>query len=1323
MGFGNAENIVIQNSDIQQAEGKAGGAGIGGGTAGDAKGITIVGSTVHAYASGTSSSAGAAGIGGGHSGSAYDVRIERSDVQARVLDGKGQTGYFGAGIGSSGAGNAGDVLYDTEVKRLTILNSSIDAAGGQGGAGIGGGWGSSMNGPLEIGGDANALYIVRARGGEGAAGIGAGKNGGMNHGGDGNNISITGNVDVEATGGIGGAGIGGGWGGDASHLTLSATRVKAVGGVGAAGVGAGAVTVGGIAINTPKKGSDIRIAGHLEAHGGAEYRQGNVNYGGGAGIGGGNAGGDFSNIVVEGGNVTAHAGGNAAGIGVGGGTPNGRGGTLTITGGQVWASSLVVGSNFDAKLLGSPGKAIISGGTITVRSTNETADKTPYFTVDGGNLYFENGLPARLPKNSFGDEVFQVAMKVPGAQNAGQPVGELTIGLGNSTLPYGSRDIYTRSDGAIYVFLPVTPENYLSAQLKMGSVRYQGYQGTSKRDNTGVLTLPLPVELSAGAPGLSGLVAGDATVTATLGLLLPDPAEIGAVAYQSSNSAVATVDAAGVVTAHALGSYTVTATVTPADSRFYRSGTASLAGNVSREKGSLAITGMADKEYDGQPVENPTVQKNGDGAVSYSYNTADGQPPKAAGSYTVTATMAETSRTTAASATASFTIYPRATTSILSARNTGADSFEVKLTVFNALEALDPAYASVGLDDTTPTQSGPAVAYDANNQACTFTYTYRGAAAGTNYTVSGGYSPAGGNYGSSTAAPILHTLDYTDTVLTVSAVPTLHYGTHTSLSLTVTATEANSGNVLANRTVSGQVVDALSFAKQSAMALVSATATTDSSGNATFTLNIQNAGAPTLLLSFPQENNYNGASASRRILIQRAPLTVTPILEGSTPAVPPPDGETLGSRVYGAGNPAFSLHYEGLAPADTKESVATAFDFGGGEQKGNLVAESEALTTSGVGSYSVTVGKSGLFVSRNYDITYQTARLEITPAQASVLAENASSTYGEPLAPLQYRYEGLQNGDGEELAGFGQAAISTAATASSDAGEYPITLELSGLSSPNYTFAKTDALYTVTKASVPLSVQVNSKIYDSAPVEPRLTENKSGQTVEYLFWNRETGETEETGIAVPIPADATPSAIGPPPYTLFSQAPAEAGQYALIGYVPPSTNYTGGYTAPVPFFISKAYPFAQIEASYPSLSSVLYLPDKTLSSVMLPAGWHWLRPERPLQLGAERAFAVFTPADTRNYTLGGSVLQFAVTEPGAPLPPLPPPVPDTPIVPPAAMAGAVPTGDSNETADKMVALLVCSLAVCGLLAGIKITGWAKKKRRAGLHTHTKTPKP
>ena len=183
-----------------------------------------------------------------------DVTIE--------LEGKNtvRSGYTRAGLEKNNTGS------------LTITDAnndsgSLDATGGEGGAGVGGGYHGSGS-DITISG-----VEVNATGGHYAAGIGGGDNG------SGSNITIT-DSDVTAEGGFGGAGIGGGESGNGSNITISGGTTKAAGGLAGAGVGGG----------FNGSGSDITVSGdaQVKVQGGKETEFGpNFITGTGAPIGNG----------------------------------------------------------------------------------------------------------------------------------------------------------------------------------------------------------------------------------------------------------------------------------------------------------------------------------------------------------------------------------------------------------------------------------------------------------------------------------------------------------------------------------------------------------------------------------------------------------------------------------------------------------------------------------------------------------------------------------------------------------------------------------------------------------------------------------------------------------------------------------------------------------------------------------------------------------------------------------------------------------------------------------------------------------------------------
>ena len=177
------------------------------------------------------------------------------------LNAKG--GQDGAGIGGGSSGAGSDI---------TITGGKVTARGGNYGAGIGGGAYGNGSDITVTGGE------VTANSDNYGAGIGGGGWG------NGNNISISGGK-VTATGGTFAAGIGGGMHRDGNDITISGGEVSAAGGRCGAGIGGGLdargsgdVTVSGDAklkVRGGKTGDDGQGAGI--GNGGVRDQNGPVN--------------------------------------------------------------------------------------------------------------------------------------------------------------------------------------------------------------------------------------------------------------------------------------------------------------------------------------------------------------------------------------------------------------------------------------------------------------------------------------------------------------------------------------------------------------------------------------------------------------------------------------------------------------------------------------------------------------------------------------------------------------------------------------------------------------------------------------------------------------------------------------------------------------------------------------------------------------------------------------------------------------------------------------------------------------------------------------
>lgn len=184
---------------------------------------------------------------------------------------------------SSGAAVSVSGDVDLYIEGSSVLQSGENCAGIQ----------KEDDGQLTIDGSGS----LEATGGESGAGIGGAS------GKPGNNITINGGT-ITASGKAGngwGAGIGGGKGQGGSNITIRGGNVKAIPGAEAAGIG------GGFKGN----GTDISIEG------GTVYAESGGGKGGTAAIGGGRVEGNGENIQITGGDITLKKA-DAADIGIGG---------------------------------------------------------------------------------------------------------------------------------------------------------------------------------------------------------------------------------------------------------------------------------------------------------------------------------------------------------------------------------------------------------------------------------------------------------------------------------------------------------------------------------------------------------------------------------------------------------------------------------------------------------------------------------------------------------------------------------------------------------------------------------------------------------------------------------------------------------------------------------------------------------------------------------------------------------------------------------------------------------------------------------------------
>ena len=176
--------------------------------------------------------------------------------------------------------------------------------------------------------------------------------------------------------------------------------------------------------------------------------------GGGAGIGGAVEGAG-NNIRITGGNVTA-TGDTGGGAGIGGGIYTTRASNIAISGGTVIAAGQGGASGIGDGMYKQEGTLVtIAGGCVNANGISNGAKGS-----DGQPVY-----PARVD-----------LMMLSGRQAKVGPVAWYTCkedGSENAQIGYGSSELYTLSDGYLYVYLPANEEGTVT-RADFGNTVYEG---------------------------------------------------------------------------------------------------------------------------------------------------------------------------------------------------------------------------------------------------------------------------------------------------------------------------------------------------------------------------------------------------------------------------------------------------------------------------------------------------------------------------------------------------------------------------------------------------------------------------------------------------------------------------------------------------------------------------------------------------------------------------------------------------------------------------------------------------------------------------------
>jgi hypothetical protein len=215
-------------------------------------------------------------------------------------------------------------------------------------------------------------------------------------------------------------------------------------------------------------------------------------------------------------------------------------------------------------------------------------------------------------------------------------------------------------------------------------------------------------------------------------------------------------------------------------------------------------------------------------------------------------------------------------------------------------------------------------------------------------------------------------------------------------------------------------------------------------------------------------------SGNYALTFNNGTLLVTPaLLSGQVATV---------ERAYGQTNPVFTVAYTGLMNNETTNVLTGTLAYSCLDT--NLAA---VTTNTWVGTYPITVTTPQ--TGTNYAITYQSGSLVVTQAVLIASADPQNRLFAAPNPPLTYTLSGFVNNEGTNVVS-GQPGLSTTATNSSPVGQYPIAIELGTLSATNYSFSLTNGWLTVTKATLTVTADNQTRLYGQT--NPVLTVEYSG---------------------------------------------------------------------------------------------------------------------------------------------------------------------------------------------------------------------------------------
>lgn len=253
-----------------------------------------------------------------------------------------------------------------------------------------------------------------------------------------------------------------------------------------------------------------------------------------------------------------------------------------------------------------------------------------------------------------------------------------------------------------------------------------------------------------------------------------------------------------------------------------------------------------------------------------------------------------------------------------------------------------------------------------------------------------------------------------------------------------------------------------------------------------------------------EAQNYAISYKNGTLTVTKAPLTVSAV-----------DNK----KVYGESNPVIELAYSGFKNSDNEGCIT---------EKPTITVNADKK--SDVGEYSIALAGGS---AQNYEFTvYKEGKLAVEKAPLSVIAENKERLYFEANPEFTFHCEGFKNDDTESILTT-QPSFECNATQTSGVGEYTITV--SGAECKNYDLTYQEAILTVGKRMIDVTVGDYTRIYGEE--NPEFAVSYSG------FVNN---ESEKVLAAVPVVA-------------CVAGKTSDVGTYEITASGADATNYDFAY--------------------------------------------------------------------------------------------------------------------------------------------------------------------